>query len=226
MTKNILLIGSGNEDIACIEDYFEIGVIHVKHVDSVEEAIWKMNFESYGLAILEFSDLNDTNFQEIAEIRKHSPIPILVLLKSHDVSERILALKMGADDVLVKPFIMEEYFVRIETLLRRYTELNHMEQEENFLLCYEKLMLDTGRRIASINGREIRLPGKEYDILLYLLRNRRRILTFEQIYEKVWKERYFGDKSVIFYHIGNLRRLIGKEWIKNVPGVGYCLNNN
>lgn len=225
MTKNILLIGSGNEDIACIKDYFELGVIHVKHVDSVEEAIWKMNFESYCLTILELSGLNDTDFQEISKIRKQSSIPILVLLKNHDVSKRILALKMGADDVLVKPFIMEEYFVRIESLLRRYTELNHMKQEENFLLCYEKLMLDTGRRIVSIDGREILLPCKEYGILLYLLQNRRRILTFEQIYEEVWKEQYFGDKSIIFYHIGNLRRLIGKEWIKNVPGVGYCLNN-
>mgnify|MGYP002516495204 FL=1 len=69
------------------------------------------------------------------------------------------------------------------------------------------------------------MPYKEYEILLYMLKNRWRTLTSEQIYEAVWKEAYLDDKSIFFYRIGQLRRLMGEGWIETVYGVGYRLCN-
>lgn len=77
----------------------------------------------------------------------------------------------------------------------------------------------------SVNGKEIALTPKEYGILEFLMKNRRQIMTYEQIYETVWKEVYLGDsdKEAVFYQIGQLRRKIGKERIESVYGTGYRL---
>ena len=138
-----------------------------------------------------------------------------MLLGNGNNSEKIGALKNGADNVLENSVTIEVLMAQIEALVRWYTELNHIEYKSGEIIYYGSLLLDLGRREVFIDGQEIWLPYKEYEILLYMLKNCWRILTFEKIYEAVWKEVYLDDKSVIFYHIGKLR------WIETVYGVGY-----
>ncbi len=100
-----------------------------------------------------------------------------------------------------------------------------MKENQYAIVSHNGLLLDTGRRILSVNGEEIGLTPKEYGILELLMKNRRQILTYEQIYEAVWKDTYLGDadKEVVFYQVGQLRRKVGKERIESVYGTGYRL---
>ena len=82
-------------------------------------------------------------------------------------------------------------------------------------------MLDTDRRLVAVAGKDIRLTKTEYELLLYFLKNGNRILTFEQIYNAVWNEEYYTGNSTIFYHVGNLRKKMGIDWIESEYGIGY-----
>ena len=202
-----------------IEKCFVNQIVGVCYICSVQEAIYKTQLNDCCLIILDFASLKQCGDEAIIMIRKYSPVPILALLSERSNSDKVAALKNGADNVLERPFTIEVLLAQIEALLRRYTELNHMTSDNGEIICYGSLLLDIGRREVFLDGKKISLPHKEYDILLYMLKT----LTFEQIYEAVWKDTYLDDRSVIFYHIGQLRRLIGEGWIETVYGVGYRL---
>lgn len=219
MEKYILIISSDRKLSDEIEKCFVNQIVGVCYICSVQEAIYKTQLNDCCLIILDFASLKQCGDEAIIMIRKYSPVPILALLSERSNSDKVAALKNGADNVLERPFTIEVLLAQIEALLRRYTELNHMTSDNGEIICYGSLLLDIGRREVFLDGKKISLPHKEYDILLYMLKT----LTFEQIYEAVWKDTYLDDRSVIFYHIGQLRRLIGEGWIETVYGVGYRL---
>lgn len=225
MTKDILVIGSqeifhGIRD--CLKDD---NTIKIYYTGILKVINWEFQFHNYCLIVIELIECKDISYQTIIKIRECTPIPILVVVEKSSISDKVLMLKSGADDVLEKTFVMEECIARMKALMRRYTELNHIVQNNGDIISYNKLLIDTGRRCISIDGKEISVPRKEYDILLYMLKNRWHILTYEQIYEAVWKDVYLGDRSIIFYHIGKLRKKIGNGWIESVRGIGYRFCN-
>lgn len=223
MTRDILVVGSDLKIFHNIYKHFQDGLTNVYHADSVEEALLKLQINKYSLIISDLSRQAGNADNVVAMLRKQNPIPILALLESGSDLEMISALESGADAAVKKTIDIKILFAQMNALLRRYTELNHLSQICDDILCYDDLLLDSGRRVVLIGGKEIPLPHKEYEILLYMLKNRWRALTYEQIYETVWKEIFLGDKSVVFYHMGQLRRLLGNGWIESVRGVGYRL---
>ncbi len=225
MTKDILVITCDAGSFHGIQERITMDDIHIFYVDSMKEAVWKIQIHSFCLIILDIPLLDGMEIEKIITFRQMNPMPILVLSEDTGVTERVNALKSGADDFLQKPYDMEECVARIQALLRRYTELNYVTENHYKIVSYNGLLLDTGRRLLSVNGKEIALTPKEYGILELLLKNRRQIMTYEQIYEAVWKGAYLGDadKEVVFYQIGQLRRKIGKERIESVYGTGYRL---
>lgn len=225
MTKDILMIGVDIENFHGIQDRFSGEEMQIYHVESIKDAIWKMQIHSFCLVIFDILVLDEAGMENIAAVRQISPVPVFVLSEDVKIAGKVQALKRGADDLLQKPYDMEECVARIQALLRRYTELNYVAENHYKIVSYNGLLLDTGRRLLSVNGKEIALTPKEYGILELLLKNRRQIMTYEQIYEAVWKGAYLGDadKEVVFYQIGQLRRKIGKERIESVYGTGYRL---
>lgn len=120
---------------------------------------------------------------------------------------------------------LDECLARAQALIRRYTQLNHIEGRNYALVSHGDLMLDTARRQVTVGNEKVILTKKEYDLLLYFLKNRNRVLTFEQIYHAVWQEAYLTDNSTIFYQVGNLRRKLKADWIETKYGVGYYIHN-
>lgn len=161
----------------------------------------------YQLVILDVMMRGMDGFETLEQIRKDYSVPVLMLTAKDDNVSKVKGLRSGADDYLTKPFNMEELIARVISLIRRYTLLNNVEQQTE-ILSFGELSVDTGNRTVTSENGIFELPPKEYDILLYLIRNQGRILTKQQIYEHVWGENYVYDDSNIMAVISRLRKKI------------------
>lgn len=182
----------------------------------------------YQLVILDVMMRGMDGFETLDQIRKDYSVPVLMLTAKDDNVSKVKGLRSGADDYLTKPFNMEELIARVISLIRRYTLLNNVEQQTE-ILSFGELSVDTGNRTVTSENGIFELPPKEYDILLYLIRNQGRILTKQQIYEHVWGENYVYDDSNIMAVISRLRKKIesssgGLKYIQTIKGIGYRFN--
>lgn len=182
----------------------------------------------YQLVILDVMMRGMDGFETLEQIRKDYSVPVLMLTAKDDNVSKVKGLRSGADDYLTKPFNMEELIARVISLIRRYTLLNNVEQQTE-ILSFGELSVDTGNRTVTSENGIFELPPKEYDILLYLIRNQGRILTKQQIYEHVWGENYVYDDSNIMAVISRLRKKIESssgslKYIQTIKGIGYRFN--
>ena len=226
MKKEILVIDRDEDVFEHIRTAFENEVISVSHVYTAEEGLFRMRLHNYSLIIMDVALSEQSGREIIAVMRDLQPMPILILSECASTQERVAALNNGADDVLAKPYELEEYLAKAQAMLRRYTELNHIAERGYAFVSHDKLLLDTARRAVVVDGQEVFLSKKEYSILFYLLKHRNQVLTYEQIYEAVWEDIYLRDNSTIFFQIGQLRRKLGDpEIIKTVHGIGYKIKS-
>lgn len=197
----------------------------VYYTQSVEEAVHMLQEKLYTLVILDARLSENGVTTLIEQIRQMNPLPILALSETASTADKVAALKSGADDFLNKPYDLEECLARAQALMQRYTQLNHITERSYALVSHGDLLLDTARRLVLVGEEKVTLTRKEYALLLYFIKNRNRVLTFEQIYIAVWNEEYLMDNSTIFYHVGNLRKKIKADWIESRYGVGYYIHN-
>lgn len=156
-------------------------------------------------------------------LRSAGEILIMLLTARDEVSDKIRGLDSGADDYLVKPFALEELLARVRALLRR----NATEADKT--LAFEGLNLVPARREVRRNGRLLDITNKEYELLLLFLSNPRRVLTREEIMERVWGYDYSGESNVLEVYIGYLRSKMEsggeQRLLHTVRGVGYVLKD-
>jgi len=152
-----------------------------------------------------------------AEIRKISNCPIIMLTAKGEEYDQVEGFDKGADDYVIKPFAPMVLVARIEALLRRTFS------ENNSLKEFEKLSIDIDARVVSVDGEEISLSKKEYDLLTYLTENYNISLSRDQILEAVWGYDYLGSENTVDTHINRLRnKLLGaSEYIITMRGFGY-----
>lgn len=152
--------------------------------------------------------------------------PVLLLTAKDEVQDRVKGLDLGADDYLVKPFALEELMARIRALLRRRPE----QAEESGGLRYDDLVLDIDAREAVRGERRIELTAKEFDLLHLFMQNPRRVLTRDQIMERIWGYDYSGESNVLEVYVAMLRQKLeehgGKRLIQTVRGAGYVLKGD
>ena len=148
-------------------------------------------------------------------------VPVIMMTAKDEISDRVAGLDAGADDYVVKPFSIEELLARIRAHLRRTNE------EDPDVLNFADLTLNQGTREVFRNGRSIELTAKEFDLLLYLMRHPKQVLTRDRILEKVWGYDFMGDSNIIEVYVRYLRLKLEeqkeKRLIQTVRGVGYVL---
>ncbi|MBP8973547.1 MAG: response regulator transcription factor [Anaerolineae bacterium] len=158
-------------------------------------------------------------------LRAASDVPILMLTAKEDVQDRVTGLDAGADDYLIKPFDFDELLARIRALFRRAAPSSRPE-----VLKFADLTLDTGTHRAQRGDRYIDLTAKEYELLELFMRNPRRVLTREMIFDRVWGYDFGGESNIIEVYVRYLRQKTEEKGepriIHTVRGVGYVLRED
>ena len=159
-------------------------------------------------------------------VREVSSLPIIMLTAKEDVEDKVAGLDIGADDYMTKPFAIEELMARIRNALRKHVpDQDGVPLEER--LQVKNLVMYPKRYEVEVDGEPVHLTKKEYSLLEYMMRNKRTVLTRDQILEKVWGYDYSGDTNVVDVYIRYLRAKLDdhfhEKYIYTVRGVGYAV---
>jgi DNA-binding response OmpR family regulator len=182
-----------------------------------QEAMTKFSKTDYDLVILDVMMPKLDGWQVCKEIRSQSSVPIMMLTAKEQEADEIYGFELGADEYVTKPFSPMIFVKRVKALLRRHDE------PENTILVFEELIIDIRKHDVLINQIKIDLSPKEYDLLIYLARNKDIALSREQILTSVWHYDYFGDSRTVDTHVKRLRLKLEKygKYIQTVRGLGY-----
>ena len=151
-------------------------------------------------------------------IRKQSQVPIIMLTALNGEEEQIRGLDMQVDDYITKPFSMPVLIRKIAAVLRRSIISQNQEHQT---VAYKNLILDLDSYSALVNGESYELTQREFEILRELLTHQGRILTRQNLLDKLWRYDFYGDERVVDTHIKNLRKKLGIDFIQTIRGVGY-----
>lgn len=172
--------------------------------------------KTYDLILLDIM-LPKLNGYEVLEYAKSVDIPVIFLTAMGETAQKVKGLKLGAEDYIAKPFEIPELLARVETVLRRYKKTERR-------LCFLNIEIDTDSRIVLLEGKQVDLTTKEYELLLLFLRNKNRALYRETIYENVWGGEYSGTGRTVDLHVQRLKKKLGlEEHIVAIYKVGYRL---
>jgi len=157
----------------------------------------------------------------LSKLRRESDVYVIMLTAKTEEIDKIVGLSVGADDYVTKPFSPRELTARVKAALRRL-QTGAGPGSESTVLAFRRVRIDVGARQVSVDDRPVVLTSIEFDLLKSLAENRGRVLTREQLLQKVWGYDYFGDTRVVDVHLGHVRQKLGDEgFIATVRGVGY-----
>ena len=161
------------------------------------------------------------------EVRKHSDVPIIMLTARGDETDRVVGLELGADDYVVKPFSARELVARIRAVLRRVPdETAAAAAGEGREYAAGGVAVDTAMRRATLDGAELTLTRREFDLLALLVRHAGTVLTRERLIDEVWDTNWFGSTKTLDVHVSSLRKKLGDDavdsrYLHTVRGVGF-----
>lgn len=199
------------------------GYIVIEAADG-EEAIEKfyMN-KDIALVILDVMMPKMDGWQVCRELRKESKVPIVMLTAKSEECDELLGFELGVDEYISKPFSPKILVARVDSLLRRTNKLDTGEK-----IVAGNIEINKSAHQVSVNGENIELSFKEFELLLYFVENKGIALSREKILNNVWNYDYFGDARTIDTHVKKLRSKLGDagEYIKTIWGMGYKFEIN
>ena len=225
-TKRIFIV----EDERRIARFVQIELEHEGFQTATEDngrrAYERIMQEDYDLVLLDIMLPEMDGVTICRKVRELSNIPIIMLTAKAEVEDKVNGLDIGADDYMTKPFAMQELLARIRAALRKHVpEEKEEENVERYVL--KNLVLYPSRYEVQVQGETVELTKKEYALLEYLLRNKRTVLTRDQILQEVWGYDYVGDTNVVDVYIRYLRAKLDdrfhEKYIHTVRGVGYVV---
>lgn len=189
-----------------------------------EEAIEKFNNNHYDLILLDVMLPKMDGLMVLQRIRAKSDIPIIMLTAKGEDMDKILGLEYGADDYLTKPFNILELKARVKAIFRRASNVEAKQNEKEIEIG--DMVVNIENRSVTIDGEEVNLTAKEFDLLQIFVSNPGKVFSRENLLENVWKYDYLGDLRTVDVHIRRLREKIERnpsqpEYIFTKWGVGY-----
>jgi DNA-binding response OmpR family regulator len=212
----ILLI----EDDTHIVSFLERGLVEEGHSIDIsldgEEGEYLASINTYDLIILDWMLPSKNGIEILNSLRKKDILTsVLILTAKGEIDDKVLGLNSGADDYLSKPFSFKELIARIDAIYRR-----SLSDGKNTILIND-LNIDISKKIVKKEDIEIFLTAKEYELLLFLIKNKNSMVSNGMIEEQLWNNEEFTNSNVIQVTIYHLRKKIGKDLIKSFRGLGY-----
>ena len=183
------------------------------------EGMKQFNKQSFDLILLDVMMPNLNGFEVAKMIRSQSNIPIIMLTALEEEQDQMKGFDLGIDDYITKPFSFHVLMRRVEAVLRRS---NNQSTDNHFV--FRELHVDGDAYKVYVNKVEVPLTTKEFEILQLLIQNEKKVLTRENIVEKIWRYEYTGDTRIIDTHIKNIRKKLDIPYIKTVKGIGYKID--
>ncbi|QNO14527.1 response regulator transcription factor [Alkalicella caledoniensis] len=225
LSKKILIIEDEQEIAELIKDYLTVEGYCVEIAYDGLTGLNKVKSFIPDLLILDIMLPKLSGLDICKEIRKSDEcLPIIIVSAKHGDIDTVLGLGLGADDYLAKPFSPSVLVARVKALLRRC--LVSSEESTNTTLVFGELSIDTAGYNVLINGQEVDLPTKEFELLKFLALNPKQVFSRDQLYEQIWGYDSLGEATTVTVHIKRLRQKIEKnpaepKFIRTVWGVGY-----
>ena len=221
--SRILVVEDDLSIQALLHDFIqEAGHSVILASDGVE-ALAKYSEQDFDLVLLDIMLPKIDGYGVCEVIRQKSDVPIIMLTALDGEENQIRGLDLQADDYITKPFSMSVLLRKIAAVLRRSSKLKCIPQT----MSYRNLKLDLAGYKAYAGGEGIDLTPREFEILRELLVNRGRILTRQNLLQRIWKYEFFGEERIIDTHIKNLRKKLGTaDYIETIRGVGYRIDKD
>ena len=219
----ILLV---EDDLSLSNSIFDFldDIADVMQVFDGEEGLYEAESGVYDLILLDLMLPEKGGFQVLKELREQGiTTPVLIMTAKESLDDKGHGFELGADDYLTKPFYLEELKMRIQALLKRSGKFN------DNTLSYHELTADTSTNTTTVNGENVELLGKEFDLLVYFLQNQNVILPKSQIFDRIWGFDSDTTISVVEVYVSKIRKkLKGTSFAKNLQtlrSVGYILKD-
>ena len=197
--------------------------------DNGRRAYERILQENYDLVLLDVMLPDMDGFTICRKVRELSQVPIIMLTARDDIDDKVQGLDIGADDYITKPFATPELLARMRVVLRRQESQREAKGAKEEILSVKNLTMYPARHEVQVDATPVELTKKEYDLLEYLLRNKRNVLTRDQILSNVWDYDYMGDTNVVDVYIRYLRQKLDdrfqEKYIHTMRGVGYVIKD-
>lgn len=215
------------EDEEKIARFIELELVHegyeIEKAMDGRDGLEKFKTRPFDLILLDVMLPGINGIEVLRRIRQTSNVPIILLTARDAIVDKVTGLDAGADDYVTKPFAIEELLARVRTMLRKKKSIR------NTLLTIGSCQLNITMRTCSVNGADIELTKKEFDLLQLLMENKNHVLTREILLEKIWGYEFDGTTNAVDVYIRHLRQKIEEPFqlrlITAVRGVGYVIKD-
>lgn len=218
----LLLIEDEKSLATSIQSYFQRENFICEWVSNYESAIEKITLYRYDCVLVDIMLPDGDGLDAVRELKKKYPeTGIIIISAKNALDDRIAGLNLGSDDYLTKPFHLSELNARVQAVIRR------RNFQGNQQIIFGKINIEPQQHLVTVDNQEIILTRKEYDLLVYLIANKNRVLTKESIAEHLWGDDadMMDNFDFIYTHIKNLRKKLmekgAPDYLKSIYGVGY-----
>ena len=215
----VLVVDDDARTRKIVRDFLVAKDYMVVEASNGEEAIDIMyEDKNIDLVLLDVMMPKMDGWEACREIRKFSKVPIIMLTAKSDETDELLGYNLGIDEYITKPFSPKILVARIDAILRRTNKLN-----EEDIITAGRLVINKTSHVVTVDGKEVELSFKEFELLCYFAENKGIALSREKILNNVWNYDYFGDARTIDTHVKKIRSKLGDcgDYIKTIWGMGY-----
>ena len=221
--KKILII----EDESSISDFVKLELEYEGYQVSIKEdgreGLKEALENDYDLIILDIMLPSMNGFEICRRLKREKNTPIIMLSAKDSVTDKVNGLQIVADDYIPKPFAIEELLARINAIFRRVDSL------DNYIVKFKDLVINRNSRTVSKNDKEINLTTKEYELLMILIDNKDKVVTRDELLEKIWGYEYEPETNVTDVYVRYLRSKLNnenkEEYIQTIRSVGYIMRS-
>lgn len=214
--KKILVVEDEKEIRNILKVYLLTAGYEVTEVADGEEAMRVFYEKPFDLVVLDIMLPKKDGWSICREIKEYSSVPVIIITARDNENDEVFGFEIGADDYITKPFSNKVFLARVKTILKNKSNININNEIEIGSLKINDISHNVTKK-----GENLYLAPKEYEILMYFIKNKNIALSREKMLTEVWGYDYAGNDRIVDVHIKNLRKKIGEEYIKTIRSVGY-----